>query len=77
MKSLIMNKTLHAILSILDKHPTVVGSRELSRDLTLRGVEITERMVRYRSLSHALDHARPGVPGDSRFVIRGVTVCAV
>ena len=47
MKSLIMNKTLHAILSILDKHPTVVGSREISRQLTLRGVEITERTVRY------------------------------
>jgi len=47
MKNLIMNKTLHAILSILDKHPTVVGSRELSRELTLRGVEITERTVRY------------------------------
>ena len=42
-----MNKTLHAILFILDKHPTVVGSRELSRELTLRGVEITERTVRY------------------------------
>ena len=42
-----MNKTLHAILSILDKHPTVVGSREISRQLKLRGVEITERTVRY------------------------------
>ena len=47
MKSLIMNKTLHAILAILDKHPTVVGSRELSRELKLRGVDITERTVRY------------------------------
>ena len=42
-----MNKTLHAILSILDKHPTVVGSGEISRELKLRGVEITERTVRY------------------------------
>jgi HTH-type transcriptional regulator, global nitrogen regulator NrpRI len=42
-----MNKTLHAILSILDKHPTVVGSREISRELKLCGVEITERTVRY------------------------------
>lgn len=42
-----MNRTLHAILSILDKHPTVVGSREISRQLKLRGVEITERTVRY------------------------------
>jgi repressor of nif and glnA expression len=42
-----MSKTLYAILSILDKHPTVVGSREISRQLKLRGVEITERTVRY------------------------------
>ena len=42
-----MNKTLHAILSILDKYPTVVGSRELSRQLKLHGVELTERTVRY------------------------------
>ena len=42
-----MNKTLHAILSILDKHTAVVGSRELSRQLKLHGVELTERTVRY------------------------------
>ena len=42
-----MNKTLHAILSILDKYPTVVGSRELSRQLKQHGVELTERTVRY------------------------------
>ena len=42
-----MNKTLHAILSILDKHSTVVGSRELSRKLTKHGVDLTERTVRY------------------------------
>ena len=42
-----MNKTLHAILSILDTYPTVVGSRELSRQLQQHGVEITERTVRY------------------------------
>ena len=42
-----MNKTLHAILAILDTYPTVVGSREISRQLKLRGVEITERTVRY------------------------------
>jgi repressor of nif and glnA expression len=42
-----MNKTLHSILSILEKYPTVVGSREISRQLTLRGVDITERTVRY------------------------------
>jgi repressor of nif and glnA expression len=42
-----MNKTHHAILTILDKYPTVVGSRELSRQLKLHGVELTERTVRY------------------------------
>jgi hypothetical protein len=42
-----MNRTLHAILTILDKHPAVVGSRELSRQLTRHGVELTERTVRY------------------------------
>jgi repressor of nif and glnA expression len=42
-----MNKTLHAILTILDKYPTVVGSRELSRRLKLHGVDLTERTVRY------------------------------
>jgi repressor of nif and glnA expression len=42
-----MNKTLHAILSILDKCTTVTGSRELSRKLTKHGVELTERTVRY------------------------------
>jgi repressor of nif and glnA expression len=42
-----VNKTLHAILSILDRCSTVTGSRELSRQLKLRGVEITERTVRY------------------------------
>ena len=42
-----MNKTLHAILSILDKCQTVTGSRELSRKLTKHGVDLTERTVRY------------------------------
>jgi hypothetical protein len=42
-----MNKTLHALLTILDRYSTVVGSRELSRQLTLHGVELTERTVRY------------------------------
>ncbi len=42
-----MNKTLHSILSILDKCSTVTGSRELSRKLTKHGVELTERTVRY------------------------------
>jgi len=43
-----MNKTMLAILKILDKHPdTILGSRELSRQLRLHGVELTERTVRY------------------------------
>ncbi len=42
-----MNRTLHAILSLLDKHSSVVGSRELAKQLKLHGVELTERTVRY------------------------------
>jgi repressor of nif and glnA expression len=37
-----------AILKVLDKQPdTILGSRELSRQLRLHGVELTERTVRY------------------------------
>ncbi len=43
-----MNKTMLAILKVLDKQPdTILGSRELSRQLKLHGVELTERTVRY------------------------------
>jgi hypothetical protein len=43
-----MNKTMLAILDILDKHPdTILGSREISRQLKLHGIELTERTVRY------------------------------
>lgn len=43
-----MNKTMLAILKILDKHhDTIIGSRELSRQLKLHGIELTERTVRY------------------------------
>ncbi len=43
-----MNKTMLSILKVLDKHPdTILGSRELSRQLRLHGVELTERTVRY------------------------------
>jgi repressor of nif and glnA expression len=43
-----MNKTMLAILKVLDKHPdTILGSRERSRQLRLHGVELTERTVRY------------------------------
>lgn len=43
-----MNKTILAILKVLDKHPdTILGSREISRQLKQHGVELTERTVRY------------------------------
>jgi repressor of nif and glnA expression len=43
-----MNKTMLAILKILDKHrDAILGSRELSRQLKLHGIELTERTVRY------------------------------
>lgn len=43
-----MNKTMHAILKVLDKHPdTILGSREISRQLKSYGIELTERTVRY------------------------------
>lgn len=47
-KYLIMNKTMLSILKVLDKQPdTILGSREISRQLRLHGVELTERTVRY------------------------------
>jgi len=42
-----MNRTMHAVLSILARHTDIVGSRELARSLTLHGIELTERTVRY------------------------------
>ena len=43
-----MNKTMIAILDVLNKHPgSILGSRELSRQLRLHGIELTERTVRY------------------------------
>ena len=43
-----MTKTMLAILKVLDKHSdTILGSRELSRQLKAHGVELTERTVRY------------------------------
>jgi HTH-type transcriptional regulator, global nitrogen regulator NrpRI len=43
-----MNKTMLSILKILEKHQdTILGSREISRQLKLHGVELTERTVRY------------------------------
>lgn len=43
-----MTKTMLAILAILEKHQeTILGSREISRQLRDHGVELTERTVRY------------------------------
>ena len=43
-----MTKTMLAILKVLDKHSdTILGSREISRQLKVHGVELTERTVRY------------------------------
>lgn len=42
-----MNKTMPSILKILEKYTDVIGSREISRQLKLHGIDITERTVRY------------------------------
>lgn len=42
-----MNKTMLAILKILGHHSDIIGSREISRQLKLHGVDLTERTVRY------------------------------
>ncbi|MFZ6017916.1 MAG: DUF128 domain-containing protein [Nitrospirota bacterium] len=43
-----MNKTMLAILKVLERHPdTILGSREISRQLKSYGIELTERTVRY------------------------------
>lgn len=43
-----MNKTMVSILKVLDRRPEdIVGSREISKQLTDHGIDITERTVRY------------------------------
>lgn len=42
-----MNKTMLSILKILEKYSNIVGSREISRQLKLHGIDLTERTVRY------------------------------
>ncbi len=42
-----MNKTMLAILKILDTYTDIVGSREIAKQLKAHGVELTERTVRY------------------------------
>jgi len=43
-----VTKAMHAILKVLDKNPDeICGSREISRQLKMHGVNLTERTVRY------------------------------
>lgn len=43
-----MNKTMLSILKVLDVTPeAIIGSREISRQLTRYGIDLTERTVRY------------------------------
>lgn len=42
-----MNKTMVAILKILDRQNEIIGSREIARQLKLYGIDLTERAVRY------------------------------
>lgn len=42
-----MNRTMLSILKILEKHADIVGSREISRQLRMHGIDLTERTVRY------------------------------
>ncbi len=42
-----MNKTMLAILKIVEQHSDIVGSREISRHLRLHGIDLMERTVRY------------------------------
>lgn len=42
-----MNKTMLAILKILDRYTDIVGSREIAKQLKAHGVDLTERTVRY------------------------------
>lgn len=42
-----MNKTMFAILKVLEKQTDVIGSTEISRQLKFHGIDLTERTVRY------------------------------
>lgn len=42
-----MNKTMFAILTVLDRQSKIVGSKEISKQVKLHGVNLTERTVRY------------------------------
>ena len=46
--SQVMNKTILSILKVLNRSPdTIMGSREISKQLTEYGIDLTERTVRY------------------------------
>lgn len=42
-----MNKTMLAILKVLDKHGGIIGSKEISKELIFYGIDLMERTVRY------------------------------
>ncbi len=42
-----MNKTMLAILKVLDKQCGIIGSKEISKELIFYGINLTERTVRY------------------------------
>ncbi|MEW6585560.1 MAG: NrpR regulatory domain-containing protein [Nitrospirota bacterium] len=42
-----MNNTMFSILKVLDGHSKVVGSKEISNQLKMHGIDLTERTVRY------------------------------
>lgn len=48
MKDTSMTKTIVSILKVLETHRhEIVGSREISRQLTMYGIDLTERTIRY------------------------------
>src|SRR5512139_3621652 len=42
-----MTKTMYSILKILDKQADIIGAKEVSNQLKMHGVDLTERTVRY------------------------------
>ena len=42
-----MNKTMFSILTILEKQSEIIGAKEISKQLKLHGIDLTERTVRY------------------------------
>lgn len=42
-----MNRQMHAILDLIERHAALVGSRELSRQLKQHGMDLSERTVRH------------------------------